>query len=80
MPCPGHEPGYGFVRQGQRGSDGAYKPGKDDIYVAPSQIRRFGLKTGDVIKGKARPPREDVGEHYYALFYIHKVNGREPTG
>ena len=81
VPCPGHEPGYGFVRQGERGNGGAYKPGKDDIYVAPSQIRKFGLKTGDVIKGKARPPKKegDIEEHYYAMLYIHTVNDEDPT-
>jgi RNA polymerase sigma-70 factor (ECF subfamily) len=81
VPFPGHEPGYGFVRQGERGNNGAYKPSKDDIYVAPSQIRRFGLKAGDIIKGKARPPRKegDIEEHYYAMVYIQTVNDEDPT-
>lgn len=66
------ETGYGFIRQGNTEAE--------NIYVAPSQIKEFGLKTGDVIKGKAFPPREDKGEHYYALVYIHTVNDRETNG
>ena len=70
IPCPGHEPGYGFLRRG-----GAKK---DDIYLSPSQIRKFGLKNGDVVKGEVRPPKEDKGEHYYAMIYIHTVNNEDP--
>jgi transcription termination factor Rho len=81
VPCPGHEPGYGFVRQGECGNGSTHKPSKDDVYVSPSQIRRFALKTGDVIKGKARPPRKegDIEEHYYAMVYIQTVNDEDPT-
>ena len=70
MPFPGHEPGYGLIRRG-----GAKK---NDIYVPPSVIRRFGLRTGDAIKGEARPPNEDKKEHYHAMLYIHTVNDKDP--
>ena len=53
--------GFGFLR----GSEDNYQPGADDIYVSPSQIRRFDLKTGDVLTGMVRPPKE--GERYNAL-------------
>jgi len=69
IPHPGSHPGYGFIRQNG--------PKEDDIYISPSQIRRLGLKTGDVIKGEARPPRKDKGEHYYAMVYIHKINDKD---
>jgi RNA polymerase sigma-70 factor (ECF subfamily) len=69
IPYPGHEPGYGLIRRG-----GARK---DDIYIPPSVIRKFDLKTGDVIKGEARPPKKDKGEHYHAMVYIHTVNDKE---
>jgi transcription termination factor Rho len=60
--------GFGFLR-----SPGYnYLPGADDIYVSPSQIRRFGLRTGDTIQGEIRPPKE--GERYFALLKIDKVN------
>ena len=59
--------GFGFLRS----SESNYLPGPDDIYVSPSQIRRFNLRTGDHIIGKARAPRE--GERYFALLQIQKV-------
>ncbi|HOJ11237.1 MAG TPA: transcription termination factor Rho [Clostridiales bacterium] len=62
--------GYGFLR-----SDN-YLPGSKDIYVSPSQIRRFGLKTGDKLKGKGRIPKE--GEKFQALLYVQTVNGDPP--
>lgn len=64
--------GFGFLRS----PISEFAPGTDDIYVSPSQIRRFNLRTGDHIHGKARAPRE--GERYLALLQIHKVNGRSP--
>ncbi len=62
--------GYGFLR-----SDN-YLSGSKDVYVSPSQIRRFGLKTGDKIKGKGRIPKE--GEKFQALLYVQNVNGDSP--
>jgi len=62
--------GYGFLR-----SDN-YLSGAKDVYVSPSQIRRFSLKTGDKIKGKGRIPKE--GEKFQALLYVHSVNGDPP--
>jgi len=64
--------GFGFLRSPV--SD--FGPGTDDIYVSPAQIRRFNLRNGDWIVGKARTPRE--GERYLALLQIEKVNGEEP--
>jgi len=66
--------GFGFLRS----PDQSYLPGPDDIYVSPSQIRRFGLRKGMVIKGAIRPPKES--ERYFALLRVEKVNGRDPTG
>src|SRR5438045_3853315 len=60
--------GYGFLRS----PDYNYLPGPDDIYVSPSQIRKFDLKTGDTISGQVRPPHE--GEKYFALVKIEAVN------
>ena len=60
--------GFGFIRCAN------YLPGENDIYVAPSQIRRFGLKTGDTIEGQIRPPREKEGERYFALLKVNSVN------
>ena len=60
--------GYGFLRS----PDYNYLPGPDDIYVSPSQIRRFGLRTGDTISGTVRPPKE--GERYFALLKIDSLN------
>lgn len=62
--------GFGFLRA----PDFNYLPGSDDIYVSPAQIRRFGLKTGDIIEGQIRPPREKEGERYFALLKINSVN------
>jgi transcription termination factor Rho len=64
--------GYGFLRS----LDSSYLPGPDDIYVSPSQIRRFGLTKGDTIVGKIRPPKE--GERYFALLKVDHINGEEP--
>ena len=71
--------GYGFVRQGERGKADTYEPMKDGFYVSPSQIRKFGLKTGDVIKGKGWPPApEGVGIRCHVLIHIDKVNNEDP--
>ena len=64
--------GFGFLRA----PDSNYLPGADDIYVSPSQIRRFGLRTGDTVGGQVRPPKET--ERYFALLKVHKINGLEP--
>ncbi|WP_044411659.1 transcription termination factor Rho [Thiomicrospira microaerophila] len=64
--------GFGFLRSG----DGSYLAGPDDLYVSPSQIRRFGLRTGDTVEGKIRPPKE--GERYFALLKVNKINFEEP--
>jgi len=64
--------GYGFLRA----PDYNYLPGPDDIYVSPSQIRRFNLRTGDVISGQIRPPKE--GERYFALLKVEALNFEEP--
>jgi transcription termination factor Rho len=65
--------GFGFLRSEKFD----YVSGPDDVYVSPSQIRRFGLKTGDTIKGIIRKPKE--GEKYFALLKINTVNDEEPT-
>jgi len=62
--------GYGFLRS----SDYNYLASPDDIYVSPSQIKLFGLKTGDTVKGEIRPPKE--GEKYFALLKVDSVNGK----
>ena len=62
--------GYGFLRS----ADYNYQPSPDDVYIAPNQIRQNGLKTGDVVKGNIRPPKE--GEKYFALIKILGINGR----
>ena len=64
--------GFGFLRS----PDFNYLPGPDDIYVSPSQIRRFNLRTGDTIAGQIRPPKE--GERYFALLKVEAVNYEEP--
>ncbi|WP_417615730.1 transcription termination factor Rho [Oceanisphaera sp.] len=64
--------GFGFLRS----ADSSYLAGPDDIYVSPSQIRRFNLRTGDTIAGKIRPPKE--GERYFALLKINEVNYDRP--
>ena len=60
--------GYGFLRS----PDYNYLPGPDDIYVSPSQIKRFDLRTGDTISGQVRPPKE--GERYFALLRVEAVS------
>jgi transcription termination factor Rho len=65
--------GYGFLRS----SDYNYLPSPDDIYVSQSQIKLFGLKTGDTVKGSIRPPRE--GEKYFPLVKVESINGRHPS-
>ena len=64
--------GFGFLRS----ADSSYLAGPDDIYVSPSQIRRFNLRTGDTISGKIRPPKE--GERYFALLKVNEVNFDKP--
>ena len=64
--------GFGFLRS----ADSSYLAGPDDIYVSPSQIRRFGLRTGDTIKGKIRSPKD--GERYFAILKIEEINFEEP--
>lgn len=65
--------GYGFLRS----SDYNYMSSPDDVYVSPSQIKLFGLKTGDTVKGTIRPPKE--GEKYFALIKVESINGRNPA-
>ena len=64
--------GFGFLRS----ADSSYLAGPDDIYVSPSQIRRFNLRTGDSISGKIRPPKE--GERYFALLKVNEINFDQP--
>lgn len=64
--------GFGFLRS----AEGSYLAGPDDIYVSPSQIRRFNLRTGDTISGKIRPPKE--GERYFALLKVDAINFETP--
>ncbi len=64
--------GYGFLRS----SDYNYLNSPDDIYVSQSQVKLFGLKTGDTVRGTVRPPRE--GEKYFPLIKVEEINGREP--
>ncbi len=65
--------GFGFLRS----PESNYLPGPDDIYVSPSQIRRFSLRTGDTVEGEIRSPKD--GERYFALLKINKVNFEEPS-
>lgn len=65
--------GYGFLRS----SDYQYLNSPDDVYVSQSQIRLFGLKTGDTVKGAIRPPKE--GEKYFPLIKVETINGRDPS-
>jgi len=65
--------GYGFLRS----SDYNYLPSPDDVYVSLSQIKLFGLKTGDTVKGTIRPPRE--GEKFFPLVKVESINGRHPS-
>ena len=64
--------GFGFLRS----TDGSYLAGPDDIYVSPSQIRRFGLRTGDTVSGKIRPPKDS--ERYFALLKVDQINYDSP--
>jgi transcription termination factor Rho len=64
--------GFGFLRS----PDANYLAGPDDIYVSPSQIRRFGLRTGDTVEGQIRSPKE--GERYFALLKVNRINFEEP--
>ncbi len=64
--------GYGFLRS----QDYSYLPGPDDIYVSPSQIKRFGLRTGDTVTGQIRPPKEN--ERFFALLRVEAVNDESP--
>jgi transcription termination factor Rho len=64
--------GFGFLRS----ADSSYLAGPDDIYVSPSQIRRFNLRTGDTVSGKIRPPKE--GERYFALLKVNEINYEAP--
>ena len=64
--------GYGFLRS----ADYNYLPSPDDIYVSPSQIKRFSLKVGDTVDGEIRPPKE--GERFFALIRVNAINGRAP--
>ncbi len=65
--------GFGFLRA----PEANYLPGPDDIYVSPSQVRRFGLRTGDTVEGQIRAPKD--GERYFALLKINKINFDEPN-
>jgi transcription termination factor Rho len=65
--------GFGFLRS----PNSNYLPGSDDIYVSPSQIRRFGLRTGDIVDGQIRPPKES--ERYFALLKVEKINYEDPA-
>jgi len=64
--------GFGFLRS----PEANYLPGPDDIYVSPSQIRRFGLRTGDTVEGQIRSPKD--GERYFALLKVSGINFQEP--
>jgi len=64
--------GYGFLRS----ADYNYLPGPDDIYVSPSQIKKFGLRTGHIVSGQIRPPKEN--ERFFALLKVEAVNGENP--
>jgi len=64
--------GFGFLRSSRT----SYLPGPDDIYVSPSQIRRFGLRTGDTVSGQIRPPKD--GERYFALLKVNDINYESP--
>src|SRR6266571_1461484 len=64
--------GFGFLRS----PDFSFMPGPDDVYVSPSQIRRFNLHTGDTVRGTVRQPKE--GERYFALLKVDSINGQPP--
>ncbi len=65
--------GFGFLRS----PEANYLPGPDDIYVSPSQVRRFGLRTGDTVEGQIRSPKD--GERYFALLKVNDINFEDPT-
>ena len=65
--------GFGFLRS----PDANYLPGPDDIYISPTQIRRFALRTGDTVEGPIRSPKD--GERYFALLKVNTVNFEEPA-
>ena len=65
--------GFGFLRSPW----GSFQAGPDDVYVSPSQIRKFNLRTGDFVVGNIRPPREQ--ERYFALVQVDKINDQEPS-
>ena len=67
--------GFGFLRS----QNSNYLVGPDDIYISPAQIRLFGLRTGDIIRGEVRPPKDNAGEKFFALLRIESVNGEEPN-
>ena len=64
--------GFGFLRA----PESNYLPGPDDIYVSPSQIRKFGLRNGDTVEGEIRQPKDS--ERYFALIKVNKINFEEP--
>jgi transcription termination factor Rho len=64
--------GFGFLRS----PDYSYTPSPDDIYISPSQIRRFGIRTGNIVAGQIRPPKEN--ERYFALLRVERINGEAP--
>lgn len=64
--------GFGFLRA----PESNYLPGPDDIYVSPSQVRRFGLRTGDTVEGQIRAPKD--GERYFALLKVNQINFEDP--
>ncbi|MEQ8697317.1 MAG: Rho termination factor N-terminal domain-containing protein, partial [Bauldia litoralis] len=64
--------GFGFLRS----PESNYLPGPDDIYVSPSQVRRFGLRTGDTVEGQIRAPKD--GERYFALLKVNLINFEDP--
>ena len=65
--------GFGFLRS----PEANYLPGPDDIYVSPSQVRRFGLRTGDTVEGQVRAPKS--GERYFALLKVKQINFSDPS-
>jgi transcription termination factor Rho len=65
--------GFGFLRS----TDSNYLPGPDDIYVSPSQIKKFGLRTGDTTSGQIRPPKDN--EKYFALLKVESINYDDPS-
>ncbi|HRQ62101.1 MAG TPA: Rho termination factor N-terminal domain-containing protein, partial [Alphaproteobacteria bacterium] len=64
--------GFGFLRAPEEN----YLPGPDDIYVSPAQVRRFGLRTGDIVEGEIRAPKDS--ERYFALLKVGSINGESP--